>query len=152
MPRLRQVPRAEATPEVLEMYDRLLAKYKAANIPMQLVGIRQHPGQTSGTKLAYDEAIDICSRRLETDHYNRGESSIIRATLSRAYLYRSQFRHETNELSKRVRDLGRAARISPNTFIWNFCLVYLFGRFSTPRQSALRRVLAKSVPKFLTGR
>jgi len=136
----------------LEMYDRLLNKYKTANIPMQLVGIRQHPGQTSGTKLAYDEAIDICSRRLETDGYTSLEASVIRATLSRAYIYRSQFGQKNNGLSNRVKDLGRAARISPNTFIWNLCTVYFFRRFSNSIQSVFRRLLANSVPKFLTGR
>ena len=136
----------------LEMYDRLLAKYKAANIPMQLVGIRQHSGQTSGTKLAYDEAIAICSRRLETDGYTKVEASTIRATLSRAYLYRSRCGWDEHRFSNRVKDLARAVRISPNTFVWNFCLAYIFSRFSSPHQSALRRVLARSAPKFLTGR
>jgi len=132
----------------LEMYDRLVVKYKTANIPELLVGIRQHAGQTSGKKLAYDEVIDICLGRFKTDRYTRSDASMIRATLSRAYLHRSQFRG----FSDRIKDLGKAIRISPNTFIWNFCLVYFYGRFSKPRQMALRRALAKSVPRFLTGR
>jgi glycosyltransferase involved in cell wall biosynthesis len=132
----------------LELYDRLVLKYKTANIPMQLVGIRQHPGQTSGTRLAFDEVIEICNGRLLYDNYSRSDIASIKATLSRAYLYRAQF----SKFSELIKDLGRAFRVSPNTFIWNFFLVNFFGRLSKPLQTALRKVLAKSVPKFLTGR
>ena len=135
----------------LELYDRLVLKYKTGNIPIQLVGIRQHPDQTSGTRLAFDEVIDICNGRLLTENYSRSDIFSIKATLSRAYLYRAQFREDGNGLSERMKYLGRAFRVSPNTFIWNFFLVNAFSRFSKSRQEALRKVLAKSVPKFLTG-
>ena len=104
----------------------MLTKYVTANIPMQLVGIRQHPDQGSRSKLAYGEAVDIWSRRLMTDDYSRDKRSIIRSTLSRAHLYRAQFGETGNRFSERLKDLGRAALISPNTLIWNLCLVYLF--------------------------
>ena len=136
----------------LELYDRLFSRYNAANLPKPLVGIRQHSGQDSRSKLAYDEAIDICSRRLMTDNYSREEASIIRATLSRAYLYRARIESKNHEYTELWKDTLRAIRISPNTFIWNCCLVLFFDRFSKPRQAALRRVLARSVPGFLTGR
>jgi hypothetical protein len=136
----------------LELYDRLVLKYKTANLPMQLVGIRQHSEQTSGTKLAFDEVIDICNGRLLTDNYSPSDISSIKATLSRAYLYRAQIAGDGNNFSTRFKDLGRAFRVSPNTFIWNFLLVGFFSRFSKPHQAALRRAIAKSVPKFLTGR
>jgi glycosyltransferase involved in cell wall biosynthesis len=136
----------------LELFDRLVLKYKAANIPLQLVGIRQHPDQTSGTKLAFDEVIEICNGRLLTGDYSRPDVASIKATLSRAYLYRAQFREDGNSFSERMKGVGRAFRVSPNTFIWNFLLVNSFSRFSKTHQEALRKVLAKSVPKFLTGR
>ena len=135
------------------LYDRLLSKYRAANIPEKLVGVRQHGDQGSRSILAYDEVINICSERLATDDYLREERAIIRATLSRAYIYRSQFGGREHGFLEQMRDLGRAIRLSPNTFIWNFCLVFVFNRFSsTPRQAKFRSFLARSAPKFLTGR
>ena len=136
----------------LELYDRLVLKYKTANIPVQLVGIRQHPDQTSGTRLAFDEVIDICSRRLESDNYTREETSIIRSTLSRAYLYRSRFVETWNGIGERFKYLGRAIRVSPNTFVWNSCLVYIFNQVSNPHNATLRRFLSGFGPRFLTGR
>ena len=136
----------------LELYDRLVLKYKTANIPMQLVGIREHPNQTSGTRLAFDEVIDICSRRLESDNYTREETSIIRSTLSRAYLYRARSVEKGNGMGERLRYLGRAMRVSPNTFLWNSCLVFIFNRLSNSHRSTLRRLLSGFRPRFLTGR
>lgn len=135
----------------LELYDRLLAKYLTANIPKQLVGIRQHRSQGSQSKLACDEAIEICSRRLMTDNYSREEAAIIRATLSRAYIFRARFGAAEHNYIELLKYLARAVRVSPNTFFWNCCLVFIFDRISQPRQAALRRVLAGSAPRVLTG-
>ena len=136
----------------LELYDRLVFKYITANIPNPLVGIRVHEDQNSRSKLAYDEAIEICSRRLLTNHYSSKEASIIRSTWSRTLITRARFWGRKHKYIGLWKDLFRAIRVSPNTFFWNFCLVFFLDRFSAPRQAALKRVLVRSVPKFLTGR
>jgi glycosyltransferase involved in cell wall biosynthesis len=134
----------------MELYDRLLAKHIASNIPEKLVGVRHHGNQGSRSILALDEVISIFSGRLATDHYSRKEAAIIRATISRAYVYRSRSGLNFRE---QLGDLGRAVRFSPNTFLWNLCLVFVFNRFSSnPRRAKFRSILARSAPKFLTGR
>ena len=135
-----------------EMYDRLVSRYIAANIPKKLMGIRQHRDQGSRSVLAYDEVINICRGRLKSGDYSRHDAATIRATLSRVYIFRSRFSWRKQSVVEQLKDLARAFRVSPNTFIWNFFLVSIFDRFSVSRQSALRRVLARSAPRFLTGR
>lgn len=136
----------------LEMYDRLVSKYKMGNVPKLLVGIRQHEDQASQSRLANDEALEICSRRLKTDNYSRKEATIIRSTLSRAHLIRARFGGRDHKYTELWKDLLQAIRISPYAFLWNFCSIFIFNRFSNSSQLALRRVLARSAPRFLTGR
>jgi len=136
-----------------ELYDRLLLKYRAANITEKLVGVCQHGDQGSRSIVAYDEVINICSGRLASDDYPPEDRRIIRSTLSRAYIYRSRFGGREHSFLEQMKDLGRATRLSPNTFLWNFCLGFVFNRFSsTLRQAKFRSFLARSAPKFLTGR
>ena len=136
----------------MELYDRLVSKHITANIPKKLMGIRQHGGLGSRSVVAYDEVINICSERLKSGDYSRHEAATISATLSRAYIFRSRFSWRKRSVGEQLKDLARAFRVSPNTFVWNFFLVSLFNRFSVSQQSALRRVLARFAPRFLTGR
>ena len=136
----------------LDLYDRLLSKYLSANIPNQLIGIRRHSNQGSQSITAYDEVIEICTRRLKVGDYSRKEISIIRSTLSRAYLFHSRFGGRDHGYLEQLKDLLRAIRVSPSTIVWNFCLVFLFNRFSDSFQAPLRRLLSGFKPKLLTGR
>lgn len=136
----------------LELYDRLVPRYKTANIPSKLVGIRQHTNQASQSRLANEEALEICSRRLMTNNYSRNEEAIIRSTLCRAFLFRARFSRKDHEYIEFWKNLARGFRISPNSFFWNFCSIFLFDRFSSTRQIILRRVLTRSAPKYLKGR
>jgi len=135
-----------------ELYDRLVQKYLTANLPNKLMGIRQHFNQGSRSILALDEVIDICFRRLKSGNYSRHDAATIRATLSRVYIQRSRYGWRKNSFLEQSKDLWRAIRVSPNTFIWNLFLVSFFNRFSISRQSRLGSILAWSAPRFLTGR
>ena len=70
----------------IEMYDRLLAKYTAINIPKKLLGIRYHDGQGQRTMRALQEIIDIHSRRLESGRYSQADAGIIRNCLARQHI------------------------------------------------------------------
>lgn len=76
----------------MEMYDRLLRRYRAANIPKPLLGVRSHSGERSIMKEAKDENIKIFRRRLADDTYTPEERKILRSTLSKAYLHRGRLR------------------------------------------------------------
>lgn len=61
----------------LDLYDRLLKKCRAANLPQPLVGLRRHTGQDSHSTVAIRESIQILSRRLSSGSYTRKEAAVI---------------------------------------------------------------------------
>ena len=89
----------------LELYERLLSSYRAENIPIKLLGVRRHNQQGSLTTKAFDEVIRIFSNRLTKGHYSASERKIIRTSLCRYYLVRSQLLLREGRIIRVARDL-----------------------------------------------
>ena len=130
----------------VDMYDRLLTKYRAANIPKSLVGVRRHENQISHSRLVFDESIAICCRRLSETGYSKQEAKITKGNLARSYLFRARIlggQYKFFELSK---DIARALRVSPNTFLRDLPLVFASGLIPQRRHAAIRRILNRVIP------
>ena len=130
----------------LVLYDRLLSMCTSANIPTQLLGVRQHQGRRSGSKLAFDEGLEISSRRLSGNNYSREEAAIIRATMSRGYLQRAVIQGREREYLEASKDISRALRVSPRNFLWHSLSVFIVGRMTERHQAALRRISKRFAP------
>ncbi len=63
----------------LDLYDRVLSRCRADNVPEPLLGIRRHPGQDSHSVKAIRESIDIFDRRLATGSYSQEQRAVVRA-------------------------------------------------------------------------
>jgi glycosyltransferase involved in cell wall biosynthesis len=63
----------------LDLYDRLLARCAADNVPELLLGIRRHPGQDSHSVKAIRESIEIFNHRLAQGAYSPKELAVVRA-------------------------------------------------------------------------
>jgi len=135
----------------VEMYDRLLVKHTAANIPRLLLGIRQHENQSSHSQVVFDESIDICSRRLLTNNYSHQDAAITRANLSRSHLYRARILGGEHKYLEMCKDVSRAFRISPKTFSWHLFLVFVVRLLPERKRANLRRLLTRCAPG-LSGR
>jgi hypothetical protein len=103
-----------------ELYDRLLDRYRAANIPRPLLGIRRHDSQGSFSKAAAEETIDILSRMLSSGKYSREEVSTVRARLTYSYLFRARCLESSGQYFEMVPDLLAALRLCPKTFVKAF--------------------------------
>lgn len=103
----------------LEMYDRLLARYRAANIPKPLLGLRQHENQISSSRTAVEEGIEIFSRRLSLNAYCPKDAAMVRAGLSASYLERVRHWIVERRYSELWKDIGKAFLLSPKTFLWH---------------------------------
>lgn len=130
----------------MELYDRLLTKYHAKNIPEKLLGIRHHPGQGQRTRTALDEIIAIQAGRLETDRYTPDQQDVIRTTLSRQLIVLARQVGGRGHLGELLTILFRALRISPKTFIWHSFSV--FAGYSVPERH--RNRLKEAVSKILS--
>jgi len=125
----------------LEMYDRLLEKYRAANIPKPLIGLRQHDNQGSGSIRAYDESIDILSQRLLNPKYSRKEVAIINSNLSRWHIVRGIHLGAERKYLELLKDLVRAFRVSPKTSPWCFLRVATTRMLGRRNYARLKRLL-----------
>lgn len=128
-----------------DMFIRLLARYRAMNIPKPLLGIRRHPNQDSFSKTAADEYIDIFARLLSQDRYAPEEVAILRGSLSYSYLVRARCFRLKGQYGQWREDMVRAFRLSPKT-----CLRSLLGTLSVyglPRR--VRASLRGGVPEFV---
>jgi glycosyltransferase involved in cell wall biosynthesis len=63
----------------LDLYDRLLSRCAADNVPELLLGIRRHPGQDSHSAKAIRESIEIFNHRLTQGTYSPKEVAVVRA-------------------------------------------------------------------------
>jgi len=108
----------------VELYDRLLPKYRSANIRDQLLGIRRHPGQASLTKRAANEGIEVAAKRLSTDRFTSAQRSVIRASLARAYFYRARWAAGEWDLMGVGKYLFGAFRAAPKIFVWYLFVVF----------------------------
>ncbi|MCH7841442.1 MAG: glycosyltransferase [Chloroflexi bacterium] len=127
----------------IDLYDRLMDKHKAANLPLKLYGIRRHGGQGTRTKDAQNETVEIFCRRLESDRYSPEEQAVIKASLARFHVVLShQYGGEGNLVSM-LRYLWRALRYSPKTLAWYFPLIYVGYMLPERIRAALKRALAR---------
>lgn len=102
----------------VEMYDRLLAKYRAVNIPKPLLGLRRHGRQTSSSRTALEEGIDIFSRRLSCNAYSPKDAAMVRTGLSDLHLHRVRRGIVERKYFEVLKDLKEAFLLSPKTFLW----------------------------------
>ena len=130
----------------LELYDRLLPKYTTANIPKQLLGVRQHDNQDSRSKRVFDESVEHCLGRLAANTYSRKDAAIIRATLARAYLLRARVFGGEHEYTELWKDISRAIRVSPNSFIQQAFRIFAVGLIPDRNRAKLRRMLTLRAP------
>jgi hypothetical protein len=98
-----------------DLYHRLLARCRAANVPKRLLGIRRHPDQKSFLKASVDETIRIFSRVLAANGCARLERAALRASLSYTYMNRARCHRVEGRVGEMLRDVGSALRWSPAT-------------------------------------
>ena len=130
----------------VDLYDRLLPNYVAANIPEQLLGIRRHPGQASLSKRAADEGIEIATNRLSTNNYSHAQASIVRTNLSRAYFYRARCAGGERDVTGLIKNLLGAFRTSPKIFMWYFFVVFGVYSISPRLRSRLKDICLRIFP------
>jgi len=127
----------------IEMYDRLLAKYTAINIPEKLLGIRYHDGQGQRTMRALQEIIDIHSRRLESGRYSQADAGIIRKYLSRQHIVLGRQLAGKGRLGGLLNSLTLALRLSPKTFFPHLVTIFLGHAVPERHRTRLKRVLLR---------
>ena len=116
----------------VDLYDRLLPKYMAANLPKALLGVRRHSNQASNSKITACEAIDLSLRRLAMTHYSTEDLSNIRAGLSHSYLTRARALVGGREYLAAFQDLGRSISASPRSFTWDAFKMFVI--YNIPRR------------------
>jgi len=134
----------------VDMYDRLLPKYTVANIPSQLLGVRQHENQSSHSKVVFDESIEICSRRLMTSGFSHQDAVITRANLARSHLFRARIFGREHKYMEMGKDISRGFRRSPQTFFWHFLSIFVVRQISERNRSKLRSLLTRRAPKLVS--
>ena len=98
-----------------DLYHRLLARCRAANLPSPLLGIRRHPDQKSFLKASLDENITIFSRVLATEGCARRDRVTVRGSLSFTYLERAKWDLREGKVGEMLHDVGCALWRSPTT-------------------------------------
>lgn len=96
-----------------DLYDRLLPRCRAANVPRPLLGLRRHPGQGSYSWASLEENIQIFSRLLETTGRPAKDRAMLRESLSFTYCLRAAAQRREGRHGEAMRDLRRAVRWSP---------------------------------------
>ena len=129
-----------------ELFDRLFAKYRAANVPKPLLGLRRHDDQGTRTKAIVDEGIDIMARRLLSTDYSAEEAAIVRGVLSRSYVLRARFSASQRKGRELLNDLSRGFRASPKKFWWYCGIVFLYYTIPTRPRVKIRKFLGRTLP------
>jgi glycosyltransferase involved in cell wall biosynthesis len=127
----------------IDLYDRIMAEHKAANLPLKLYGIRRHDGQGTRTKDAQNETIDIFSRRLLSDKYSTEEKTVIKASLARFHVVLSHKLGGEGNFISLIRYVCRALRYSPKTVAWYLPLIYVGYMLPERTRAVLIRTLAR---------
>jgi glycosyltransferase involved in cell wall biosynthesis len=127
----------------VELYDRLLPRYTAANLPMQLLGVRRHAGQASNSKAAFDESIELSSHRLSANRYSSEDASTVRASLSWAHLGRARFSLTEWKFMGFFKDLAVAIKVSPGSFLKGFFMVFIAYNISERHRSKLKGIFGR---------
>ena len=108
----------------VDLFDRLLERYPAVNIPKPLLGVRQHPGQASRSLVALNENVELSSRRLDSDRYTNFQRGLIRGNLSLAYFIRARHYIGKGNLFLTARDMLKGITTSPGSTIRNAVRVF----------------------------
>lgn len=109
----------------IELWDRLLVKYTAANLPKKLMGIRYHEGQGQRTITALDEIISIQSRRLASGRYSPEEIAIISSNLSRQHMVLARRMGGQGRFFQLFKSFMRSFRLSPKSSPWLILTVFI---------------------------
>ena len=128
----------------LELYDRLLARYIAANIPKALIGLRQHPNQGSCSRVAVEEGIDILSRRL-SNGYRPDEIVVIRESLAISYLQRARHLRDERKYLLLLKSILAAIQASPRAACWQCFRALIVCRIPQRVRTALKSILLRAV-------
>jgi len=96
-----------------DLFNRLLTRFRGANIPKPLLGIRHHEGQGSFCVQAAEESVEIFSAMIQNPRYTPKEKRILRESLASSYLFRGSCFRAAGKRDQWWRDLGRAWRLSP---------------------------------------
>ncbi|MBI3616078.1 MAG: glycosyltransferase family 2 protein [Candidatus Omnitrophica bacterium] len=96
-----------------ELYGRLLARYRAVNLPKPLYGIRRHSAQGSYTATAARETVDLFSRMLSEGRYSPEEKATLRESLVRAHLFCARCSRKEHRYLDVIRCVVSALRASP---------------------------------------
>lgn len=109
----------------VDLYDRLMDKCKAANLPSKLYGVRVHPGQGVHRPAAVNEIIDIFRNRLATDKYSAPDRIILRSGLARRQIILARKLGGQGRLVGMAQNLWRAWWAAPKTFAWYFPAIFV---------------------------
>jgi len=123
----------------IELYDRLLPKYTAANLDIQLLGVRQHVGQMSNSIRASDEIIELFSRKLASQTYSPKDAATVRVTLCKAYLFKAKNQAKNLKPIQFASNFLYAFKVSPRSFVWNTFMVFVANNLSQRTRRLIKR-------------
>lgn len=128
----------------IDLYDRLIGKYTAGNLPLKLYGIRQHSGQGTNSTAAMREIIDILSQRLSKYEYSSKDKAIVKSAFARANVVLARRLGGQFRPFIMFGQLWRALRASPKTFAWYFPAVFVGYAMPVVARKKFKQMLAKS--------
>lgn len=134
----------------IDLYDRLLDKHTAANVPEFLLGLRQHGDQGSRSRTAVEENIEISTRRLSSRKYSRAEEAIVRGNLAHLLIFRARYFGGDQRFLMLFKDLWSALRSSPAKFPWYTFKIFVFYSLGERNRSKIRWALERLLPGFRT--
>jgi len=108
----------------VDLFDRLLERYPAANVPKLLLGVRQHSGQASRSLVALNENVELSSRRLNSDRYTHSQRGLVRGNLGLAYFLRARHYMGKGNLLLIARDMYKGVITSPGATLRNAVRVF----------------------------
>lgn len=132
----------------IEMYDRFLPRYSAAAIPKQLLGVRRHRGQSSNSKAACEEAIEIAIHRLAKNDYPGDQEAIVRGALIRNHLLRARYLAGEGKWLDAFRDVMRALRAAPSRFFSECVVVFVAYNVSERQRGRIKQLMRRAKSLF----
>jgi len=132
----------------VDLYDRLLPKYKAVNFPKALLGVRRHNDQASNSAIASDEIIRISFRRLAKANQSQDNVSKINSDLLQAYVLRSRFSLESLRFTATIKDLARGLKVAPKGFFWAAFKVFIVYKLPHRYRTRLKGILIRLTSPF----
>jgi glycosyltransferase involved in cell wall biosynthesis len=127
----------------VDLFDRLLEHYSAANVPEFLLGIRQHPGQASRSMVALNENVELGTQRLHSTRYSGAQLRLVRKNLGLTYFVRAR-RHlgRINPLLM-TQDLFCGIKISPASTIPNAIRAFGIEMLPTTWRAGVKTLIGK---------